>query len=241
MLRTLKNYLYTLRKTPFHPQWFAYRNESANRIHISEYATGLTLDIGCADKAIGQYLTNVQEHIGLDYYQTVQNWYGTSPDIFGDGQQLPIASNSIDTVLLLDVLEHLPNPDACIAEAQRVLKPGGKALIQVPFIYPLHDEPLDFQRWTTHGLHQLASHHNFQIIDSRCEGGLFETPALLFNIALAKTLLNWVTKKHPILILGILIPPAILMVNTLCWFFELVTPKDKMMPHSYLHILTKPL
>lgn len=239
MLRKTKNLLYKLRFTAFHPQWFTYKDETANRAYISSVARGKTLDIGCADKSIGKHLTNVSEHIGLDYYQTAKNWYDTRPDIFGNAQALPIADNSMDTVLLLDVLEHLPEPDACIAEIYRVLIPGGTLVLQVPFVYPLHDEPLDFHRWSSHGLERLVSRHGLQVIDSTPNGTLFESAGLLLNIALVKTLLNWIDKKHPGLLLGIFIPPVILTVNLVCWFLHLISPKDFIMPHGYRYTVIK--
>ena len=76
-------------------------------------------------------------------------------EIFADAQSLPFKNKSIDTILLLDVLEHLPRPEECFEEIYRKSKPNGKVIIQVPFLYPIHDAPLDFRRWTQHGLRGL--------------------------------------------------------------------------------------
>lgn len=48
--------------------------------------------------------------------------------IAGDGQSLPFANGSFDTVLALFVLCTIPDPDRTLSEAQRVLKPGGSLL-----------------------------------------------------------------------------------------------------------------
>ncbi len=177
--------------------------------------------------------------IGLDYYQTATHWYGTQPDVYGDAQTLPFADNSMDTVLLLDVLEHLPHPKDCISEIVRVLKPTGILVLQVPFIYPIHDAPLDFQRWTQYGLEQLVYKYGFTTRQKIQIGKLLETASLLLNIATSKTILNWLHQKNPALVLGILAPMAILSVNLFCWLFSLLSPMDEMMPHSYRLTLEK--
>jgi len=43
----------------------------------------------------------------------------------GSAESLPFPNSQFDVVLCCDVLEHLTNPEAAIAEAARVLKPGG--------------------------------------------------------------------------------------------------------------------
>ena len=80
----------------------------------------------------------------MDYYSTATEWYGTHPDLFADAQALPLADNCSEHVLLLDVLERIPEPDHCLAENNRILKPGSNLIIQVPFMDPAHDSPLDF-------------------------------------------------------------------------------------------------
>ncbi len=56
--------------------------------------------------------------------------------VVGDGATLPFATNSVDVVLLLDVLEHLPSPRAAAAEIMRVLRPGGRCVLSTPARVP---------------------------------------------------------------------------------------------------------
>jgi len=53
-----------------------------------------------------------------------------------------IADESIDGVLLLDVIEHLSQPDNCLGEIERVLVGGGVFIIAVLFLYSIYDAPL---------------------------------------------------------------------------------------------------
>ncbi len=66
-------------------------------------------------------------------------------------------------------------------------------MLQVPFVYPLHDAPFDFQRWTRYGLTRLLAFNGFELLSQESFGHpLFETAALLGNIALARTVMNLV-------------------------------------------------
>ncbi|OQW92970.1 MAG: hypothetical protein BWK79_13580, partial [Beggiatoa sp. IS2] len=179
------------------------------------------------------------DYIGMDYYQTAVHWYATRPQVYGDAQQLPFSDDSMDTVLLLDVLEHLPNPEACLQEIVRILKPTGKLVLKVPFLYPLHDVPLDFQRWTQFGLRQFTQRYGLTIHQETATGQPIETAALLANIALTKTVLNWIRHKHPALILAVLLPFTILFINLLSWLINRFSPAEEMMPYSYCLVLTK--
>ena len=72
-------------------------------------------------------------YIGVDYcFDTVKAFPfpGTQLDI----QALPFSENSIDLIFCLHVLEHIPNDHLAISEIYRVLKPGGTAIIMVPFM-----------------------------------------------------------------------------------------------------------
>ncbi len=86
--------------------------------------------------------------------------------------RLPIKDQSVDVVLATEVLEHVADVEAAVAEVHRVLRPGGHLLATVPFIYPIHEAPFDFWRFTEHGLRSLCERHRFDVVDLGAKGGL---------------------------------------------------------------------
>ena len=59
---------------------------------------------------------------------------------------LPIPSSTYDTILSLNTLEHVREDVFALTEMTRVLKPRGRMLIFVPFLYRVHGSPSDFHR-----------------------------------------------------------------------------------------------
>ncbi len=62
----------------------------------------------------------------------------TKPDIVGDIMALPFADDSQEAFICMSVLEHVDNPRKAVEELYRTLRPGGKALLYVPFLIPYH-------------------------------------------------------------------------------------------------------
>jgi len=58
-------------------------------------------------------------------------------DLAADAGRLPVAAASVDAVLGLDVLHHLPDPAAFFRESARVLRPTGRVALVEPWITPL--------------------------------------------------------------------------------------------------------
>ncbi|WP_026917332.1 class I SAM-dependent methyltransferase [Gordonia shandongensis] len=54
----------------------------------------------------------------------------------GDALQLPYDDGVFDVVLMSEILEHIPDDAAAIAEMVRVLRPGGVAAVTVPRYWP---------------------------------------------------------------------------------------------------------
>ena len=229
----IKKKLSGLRYTPLHPQWLIFRQEKEKMAFICNQAEGLVIDVGCASQTPKQYLPKGCDYYGLDYPTTANNWYMTQPNVYADGQKLPFKQGSIDSILLLDVIEHLPNPEQCINEIYRVLKPEGKLLLRVPFMYPIHDAPLDFHRWTEYGLKQLATNNNFTITNTQRTGNPIECAAIISNIALTKTALNWLKHKNPLALLTISLVLIIPFINLFGLLFSRLGSKDYFMPSSY--------
>ena len=66
-------------------------------------------------------------------------------------------------VLCTNVLEHVYEIELAINNLKNILNSDGHLLISVPFIYPLHDEPEDYWRFTEDSLKRLFS--EFNILD----------------------------------------------------------------------------
>ena len=239
MLGRIRNLATVLRKTPLHPQWFAFLREDRNLASTCERLSGTVLDVGCAEGLPRKFLPPGATYVGLDYYSTATDWYGTRPDLYGDAQLLPVADNSVDHALLLDVLEHLPNPDRCLSELHRVIKPAGSLTIQVPFIYPLHDAPLDFHRWTRYGLLGAARRTGFEVSSESSIGHPLETAALNANIAMTQSVINWLHGRNPLALLALALLPAILLTNGIAWILAALSRNDDLMPYAYRMVWTK--
>jgi len=102
------------------------------RPYISE---GVVLcDIGCGPQAqlLCDLSGHIKEGIGLDKKVTEKRFDNLSLKTILIDEHLPLPDKSVDVVTLLAVLEHLEKPVAMLAEAKRILKPGGMLLITVP-------------------------------------------------------------------------------------------------------------
>lgn len=68
---------------------------------------------------------------------------GAAPILNGQlPDAIPVQDGSQDVILLLDVLEHLPDDGAALATVRRKLKPGGAVVVAVPalrFLWSEHD------------------------------------------------------------------------------------------------------
>jgi SAM-dependent methyltransferase len=137
-----------MRRTPFHPQWLMPKRTVAAAI---KSCRGRVLDIGAANGWLADELDSSAQYIALDYPATAVGLYRTRPHVFADACAMPFADESVDAVACYEVMEHVPRPDDVLAEVARVLAPGGFAEFTMPYFYPIHDAPHDYQRWTRHG------------------------------------------------------------------------------------------
>jgi SAM-dependent methyltransferase len=87
----------------------------------------------------------LQEYIKKVNYKVMDPVPDYKPDIVGDIHSIPLAGETIDGIFCLAVLEHVKDPVRAMEELYRILKPGGKILIYVPFLYYYHAHPGYFQ------------------------------------------------------------------------------------------------
>jgi len=141
---------------------------------LQKYASDAnTLDIGCGNDQYGALFPN---RTTLDREARP----GVQVDIIADAHDLSqIADASFDVILCTEVLEHLHTPAQAMKEFYRVLKPGGLLLLSTRFIFPIHDAPGDYYRYTKYGLRHLLS--AFDIQELQEETSTAETLAVLYQ------------------------------------------------------------
>jgi SAM-dependent methyltransferase len=94
-------------------------------------------------------------------------------DVIARLDDLPLDDASFDGVLCTQVLEHVDDPAAVLSELRRVMRPGGRIWLTVPFVGELHEEPYDFFRYTSHGLRSLAERSGLEVLGVEPLGGYF--------------------------------------------------------------------
>ena len=111
---------------------------------ITEVLKGqIIIDVG-TDMPFRKELSRFQKLCQGCYY-TFDFPFGHSrnqPDIYGDAHLLPFKSESIDSIICKDVIEHVQHPEKVIGELYRCLKYGGKAFVTLPFFTPYHGSEL---------------------------------------------------------------------------------------------------
>lgn len=134
---------------------------------FSDEMTGLVIDLaGKREKKRGSFCPPEDQSHAWWYINIDRE---TSPNIYADVTCTPLQNGSVDCILCTEVLEHLPNPQSCVDEIHRLLREGGLVFASVPFFYPVHADPYDFQRFTEDGLRYLF--RNFKSLEIYSMGG----------------------------------------------------------------------
>lgn len=138
---------------------------------IPRYSTGALLDLGCGKAPLyGLYRHYTSSTTCVDWGLSLHEnpLLDREADLNGP---LPFESETFDTVLLSDVLEHVVDPLLVMGEIARLLKPGGVLLMNVPFFYWLHETPHDYHRFTSYALRRMSSAVGLRVEELTSIGG----------------------------------------------------------------------
>jgi SAM-dependent methyltransferase len=166
------------------PFYLARRALWTAMVELGASARGRLLDVGCGSQPYRSLFT-VDEYVGLEL-DTPDARARDVADAYYEGDSFPFPGGRFDTLLCNQVLEHVFNPDVFVNEMHRVLAPGGRLLLTVPFVWDEHEQPHDYARYSSFGLQALLERNGFQIVEHRKLMGDFSVLCQLANAYLFK-------------------------------------------------------
>lgn len=141
---------------------------------VPRYVHGRVLDLGCGRAPLfGCYRDFATDVVTLDWANSPHA--SQCVDVLHDlNQPLPFAEFTFDCIVLSDVLEHVVEPWRLCREMARTLAAGGCLIGNVPFIYPIHEAPHDYFRYTTYGLRHMFESAGLRAMVLEPTGGSLE-------------------------------------------------------------------
>ena len=120
------------------------------------------LDFGCADRPYEQELPDEVAYVGADLVGNDR----ADVTLRGDGT-VPLPDASFDLVMSTQVLEHVEDTPAYLAECHRLLRPDGTLVLSTHGVMYYHRDPEDYWRWTKPGLTKVLEEAGFEVLEAR--------------------------------------------------------------------------
>jgi SAM-dependent methyltransferase len=146
------------------------------------------LDLGCRSGALTQHFAAENEVVGVDVDRAAlakAEERGITPVVADVEEPLPFGDESFDAVVAGELLEHLGFPETLVAEAKRVLEPGGSFVGSVPnafnvqrrlrFLLGKHPEqdPTHLRMFSPEQLQELLEGEGFEDVEVTFVGGRY--------------------------------------------------------------------
>ena len=184
----------------------------------TSFVNGLVLDAGCGARPYEQIVVEAGgRYVGID----VEIRGNRGADVVANSLNLPFKDETFNTILSTQVIEHVRDPSRLMEEAARVLKRGGHLILTAPMMWPLHEEPYDFFRFTRFGLECLVEHSGLTCmrLDERTGGwrSLAQLLALTLNDIFGK-------KRFPRVLSKLVMVPVMFLATLL----------DRLLPYRKL-------
>lgn len=106
-------------------------------------------------------------------------------DAVCDATKLPFHGSMFDYHLGFEVLEHISDPMKYMKEAVRVLKPGGRIILSVLYMYRMHgkepEHKMDYYRYSLGFFFDICKKFNLKLEKVICNTGMGTTVASIIN------------------------------------------------------------
>lgn len=139
--------------------------------NLNIFAKGDLLDLGCGKAPLYEVYSPLVNNITLADWENSLHENPHLDKVCDITKKLPFEDNSFDIIIFSDVLEHIPNPSYVLSEIRRILKPKGVVLMNVPFLYWIHEAPHDFHRYTEFMLIKMAQDNDMYVEKIEAAGG----------------------------------------------------------------------
>jgi len=148
---------------------------------IKQYCQGDVLDAGGRDFFLLAKEKQFQftTWTNLDNHQNNQMWIDDKRYrlTLGDGCAMPFVDNQYDTVINIQVLEHVLEPLKMVREIARVLKVGGYAIFLIPQTAVIHEIPHCYYNFSRYWIKEAMKQNSLEIVMLKPMGGNFSTIA----------------------------------------------------------------
>jgi SAM-dependent methyltransferase len=151
--------------------------EAAIEDAVGAFGSSLTagarlLDAGAGEGRYRHFFPS-QRYCGLDLGIGDQQWDYGQLDVVGDLTSVPFRDGAFDACLNVVTLEHVKDPARVLREIGRILAPGGRFLLVVPFEWEEHQQPHDYFRFTRYSLAYMLDQARFKDVTITPVGGFF--------------------------------------------------------------------
>ena len=156
--------------------WISRHNIEKFCLLKGKHLTGEFLDFGCGSTPYKSCFPLSQSYIGLEYDRKLDDgkYYSDGTNYYYDGALIPFADNSFDAIVSFQVLEHIKDLHTSLCELKRVSRPGAVFLFTVPLLWPEHETPFDFRRFTRWGITDIFDAAGLEVSDVVPLGSIYD-------------------------------------------------------------------
>lgn len=160
--------------------WLVYNIGDKYLVRFTSLYKGILCDLGAGEAPYRDFfLKHADHYVSIDWPESD---HSVNVDISANlNKDIPLKASSVDTIVSLSVMEHLCEPQQFLYESHRILKSNGHIILQVPFMWWVHEAPNDYFRYTKYGLEHMLHKAGFDNIEIYPQSGFWVMWVVKFN------------------------------------------------------------